>query len=351
MASLMPRALKTRWIVAGTALNPTLLASALAFVTYGLPHLIVKVTGSDIIARWVSVFGLKTTLKVLFVLGIGHVLNRIQNLRASNNWSLFSRGKWIWQEEIAVITGGCNGIRKAIVLALVRKGVRVAILDVADLPPDLAQIDTVFHWKCDISSPSAVASAADSIRETIGHPSILINNASMANRSSILDLAPEKASKLFGVNLMALWYTVKAFLPNMILENKGHVVTIASMSSYISLPTAVDYAASKAGALAFHEGLACEIKHLHKAPGVLTTVAHPMWVDTNMTKDRQEAIERGGGNKMMKPEDVAQVVADQIFSRRGAQLIIPPKVTWLSGVKGFPNWLQESIRDSIAKTL
>ncbi|RSL97581.1 hypothetical protein CEP52_010804 [Fusarium oligoseptatum] len=307
MASLIPRALKTRWIVAGTALNPTLLASALAFVTYGLPHLIVKVTGSDIIARWVSLFGLKTALKVLVVLAIGYALNRIRNIRASNNWSLFGRGKWIWQEEIAVITGGCNGIGKAIVLALVRKGVRVAILDVADLPPDLAQIDIVFHWKCDISSPSAVASAADSIRETIGDPSILINNASMANRSSILDLAPEKASKLF-----------------------GH---------------------QKAGALAFHEGLACEIKHLHKAPGVLTTVAHPMWVDTNMTKDRQEAIERGGGNKMMKPEDVAQVVADQIFSRRGAQLIIPPKVTWLSGVKGFPNWLQESIRDSIAKTL
>ncbi|RSL42773.1 hypothetical protein CEP54_015360 [Fusarium duplospermum] len=350
MASLIPGALRTRWNVGEVALNSTLLASALAFLTYGLPHLVVKVTGSTVIAHWISVFSLKTVLKVLIVLGIGHVLNRIQNLRASNNWSLFGRGKWIWQEEIAIITGGCNGIGKAIVLALVRKGVRVAILDVADLPPDLAHVDAVFHWKCDISSPSAVASAADSIREAIGHPSILINNAGMANRSSILDLTPEKASKLFGVNLMALWYTAKAFLPNMILGNKGHVVTIASMPSYISLPTAVDYAASKAGALTFHEGLACEIKHLYKAPGVLTTVAHPM-CDTNMTKGHQDAIERGGGKKMIKPENVAQVVTDQIFSRRGAQLIIPPSFTWLSGVKGFPNWLQQSIRDSIARTL
>ncbi|KAJ0333835.1 hypothetical protein COL922a_010392 [Colletotrichum nupharicola] len=210
-------------------------------------------------------------------------------------------------------------------------------------------IDTVFYRKCDISSASAVAEAADSIREMVGHPFILINNAGMANRSSILDLAPEKASKLFGVNLMALWYTTKAFLPNMILKNKGHIVTIASIASYISLPTAVDYSASKAGALAFHEGLTCEIKHIYRSPGVLTTVVHPMWVATDMTKDDKKAIERSGTNKMMKPEDVAKVVADQIFSRRGAQLIIPSRASWLSGFRGLPNWFQEILRDSIGQ--
>ncbi|KAM0417255.1 hypothetical protein ACHAPT_012766 [Fusarium lateritium] len=352
MTSLIQRVVETLRIVGGTALYPALSASALAFLTYGPPHLIAKAIEFEIIACWIGVFGLETALKVLIGLGIGQVWNRIQNHRASNNWSIVSRAKWIWPEEIAVVTGGCNGIGKAIVLALVRKGVRVAVLDVADFPPDLAQIDTVFYWKCDITSPSAVGAAANSIRETIGHPSILINNAGMANQSSILELAPEKVSKLIEVNLLALWYTVKEFLPNMILKNKGHVVTIASMSSFISLPTAVDYSASKAGALAFHEGLACEIKHLYKAPGVLTTVAHPMWVDTNMTKDHQKAIERsGGGNKMMKPEDVAQVVTDQIFSCRGTQLIIPPSATWLSKVRGFPNWLQELIRDSIGKRL
>ncbi|EEU35690.1 uncharacterized protein NECHADRAFT_54364 [Fusarium vanettenii 77-13-4] len=350
MATLIQGILQSLRIVGEEALNPTLLVLAFAFLAYGLPHLIVKITGSEFIARWLEVFGLKAALKVSLALGIGHVANRIQNLRASNNWSILGRGEWAWSEEIAVVTGGCNGIGKAIVLALVRKGVRVAVLDVAGFPPDLAQIDSVFYWKCNIASASSVADVADSIRDTMGHPSILINNAGMANRSSILDVTPEEASKLFGVNLMALWYTAKAFLPNMILDNKGHVVTVASMSSFISLPTAVDYAASKAGALAFHEGLASEIKHLYKAPGVLTTVAHPMWVDTNMTKDRQEAIERSSGNKMMKPEEVAQVVTDQIFSRHGAQLIIPPNVTWLSAVKGFPNWLQELIRDSIAMT-
>lgn len=346
MTALVEGAVKSLNIVIGAIFNPALSASALVFLVYGPPNLVTQITNSDIVQRRIGVWGLKTVLKILVAVGVGRVLNRIQNLRATNNWSLFARANWSWSEEIAVVTGGCNGIGKAIVLALVQRGLRVAILDVAEVPSELQMIDSVFYWKCDISSASAVAETADSIREMVGHPSILINNAGMANRSSILDLAPEKASKLFGVNLMALWYTTKAFLPNMMLKNKGHIVTIASMASYISLPTAVDYSASKAGALAFHEGLTCEIKHIYRSPGVLTTVVHPMWVATDMTKD-DKAIERGGTNKMMKPEDVAKVVADQIFSRRGAQLIVPPRASWLSGFQGFPNWFQEILRDSI----
>ncbi|KAK2779144.1 dehydrogenase reductase sdr family member 8 precursor [Colletotrichum kahawae] len=349
MATLIEGAVKSLHIISGVIFNPVLSASTLSFLTYGPPHLVTQVTESDVVKRWIGIFGLKTALKILTALGICRFLNRIQNLRATSNWSFLPRGKWNWPEEIAVVTGGCNGIGKAIVLALVQRGVRVAILDVAELPSELQKIDTVFYYKCDISSASAVAEAADSIRKTVGHPAILINNAGIVNRSSILNLAPEKASKLFGVNLMALWYTAKAFLPNMILKNKGHIVTIASMASYISLPTAVDYSASKAGALAFHEGLSGEIKHVYQSPGVLTTVAHPMWVATDMTKDDNKALERGGTGKMMKPEDVAKVVADQIFSRRGAQLIIPPRASWLSGFRGFPNWFQEMIRDSIGK--
>uniref|UniRef100_L2FLG7 Dehydrogenase reductase sdr family member 8 n=1 Tax=Colletotrichum fructicola (strain Nara gc5) TaxID=1213859 RepID=L2FLG7_COLFN len=329
MATLIEGAIKSLNIIVGAVLNPALSASALAFLMYGPPHLVTQVTESDVVQRWIGVWGLKTVLKILVALGVGRVLNRIQNLRATNNWSLFVRGNWSWSEEIAVVTGGCNGIGKAIVLALVQRGLRVAILDVAELPSELQKIDTVFYWKCDISSASAVAKAADSIREMVGHPSILINNAGMANRSSILDLAPEKASKLFGVNLMALWYTTKAFLPSMILKNKGHIVTIASMASFISPPTITRPQ---------RQALWHFTKGLHAKSSI--------FIDR---QDDKKAIQRGGTNKMMKPEDVAKVVADQIFSRRGAQLIIPSRASWLSGFRGLPNWFQEIIRDSIGK--
>ncbi|KAH7121553.1 hypothetical protein EDB81DRAFT_913750 [Dactylonectria macrodidyma] len=347
MATLLEGTIKAAQVVGGISLNPAITASALAFLAYGPPHLVAKVTELEFIKRYVRTYGLKVALRVLLSLGLGRALNRLLNVRASNNWRLLGHAGWRWGEEIAVITGGCNGIGKATVIGLLRKGVRVAILDVADLPPDLARFDTVFYWKCDITSPDAVNEAADKIRENLGHPSILINNAGLANKASILDSSPEKVSKLFGVNVLSHWYTVKAFLPNMVLGNKGHIVTVASVASYVALTTAVDYSASKSAALTFHEGLACEIKNIYKAPGVMTTVVHPMFVNTDMTKSEKETIERSRG-KMLEPEDISNAILKQIFSCRGAQLIVPSQMSWVSGVQAFPNWLQETFRDAVA---
>lgn len=60
--------------------------------------------------------------------------------------------------------------------------------------------------------------------------------------------------KIFGVNLLSHFTTVKEFLPDMLKQNKGHIVTVASMASFVAVPGIADYAATKAGALAFHEG-------------------------------------------------------------------------------------------------
>ena len=67
---------------------------------------------------------------------------------------------------------------------------------------------------------------------------------------------------------------VREFLPAMIKKNKGHVVTIASMASFAVHAQNVDYACSKASALAFHEGLHSELKARYNAPDVKTTFVY-----------------------------------------------------------------------------
>jgi short-subunit dehydrogenase len=89
----------------------------------------------------------------------------------------------------------------------------------------------------------------------MGAPSILINNAGIAHAHTILDTSDEYLRKIFDVNLLSNWYTVKAFLPDMITKNKGHIITIASTASYAGVGGMVDYTATKAGVLAFHEGM------------------------------------------------------------------------------------------------
>ncbi len=326
-------------VLVSLALHPALPASALLF-------LVLRPAQATAITRsWpIGTHKLRYVLSTMLGLGLGSRINGFLNRWATNNWSTQPQDGWQWDREIAVVTGGCSGIGKSMVLGLAQKGIRVAILDVQNLPDDLSEIPVVSYWKCDITSSASIHEAADGIREQLGNPSILINNAGIANMGSIIDIPEEKLRKLLDVNLISHWSTVKEFLPSMIAQNKGHIVTVASMASFLVVPTAVDYSTSKAGALAFHEGLTAEIKHVYKAPGVVTSVAHPTWVSTPMTAPASDAIEKHHG-KMMTPDHVAGRILSQIFSRRGGQLIIPDQLSWVSGIRGFPNWMQEVIRD------
>jgi short-subunit dehydrogenase len=329
------------------ALQPAVPASALLFLAYAPHNVVHRVLDPQVLQRILGTTDVRSPLRILLALGVARTLNRFLNRWALNNWSLSAQSGWKWEGELAVVTGGCNGIGRAIVLGLAAKGVKVAVLDVQELPSDMAQIKAIKHWHCDVSSAESVKVAADDIRLTLGHPSIVINNAGIGEFHSILDTSDEFLRKIVGVNLTSLWTTTREFLPNMILKNKGHIVTMASMASYIvALPVAMDYAATKAGVLAFTEGLRSEIKHYYKAPGVLATAVHPMWVHTDMTAQYNDRIVKAQGEPMMKPQDVADAVLKQIQSRNGGHLIVPDKVSWLSAIRGFPSWMQEVIRDS-----
>jgi all-trans-retinol dehydrogenase (NAD+) len=108
--------------------------------------------------------------------------------------------------------------------------------------------------QCDITSPAAVDAAAASVRATIGHPSILINNAGMIVFKPLLEESPAQLDKMVAVNLTSHWNTIRAFLPNMIVNNKGHVLATASMASYVTVASTTGYAATKAAVLTLYEG-------------------------------------------------------------------------------------------------
>lgn len=112
---------------------------------------------------------------------------------------------------------------------------------------------------CDITDADAVLAAAAAIKKHFGQsPSILFNNAGIGQSSPILSTPPSKVAKVIAVNLTSHWHTCQAFVPDMVQRNKGHVVTMASMASFATVAATADYAASKAGVLAFHEGM-CDL--------------------------------------------------------------------------------------------
>lgn len=330
-------------------LAPVSLLAALLYAPPGLLERYLKTDASKLAFH--KLF--RPILKVLIGLGLVRTFNRALNSIATNNWRISSSPPtkpWDWPNEIAVVTGGCGDIGVALVRGLTEKGVKVAVVDIVDPPPAIQSISNAVYFKCDITSTQEVAEMADAVRKTMGgNPSILVNNAGVGRLSSLLDVSEKSLREVLGVNLMALWFTTKQFLPAMIDANKGHIITVASLASFMPLVTSIHYSATKAGALAFHEGLTCEIKHVYKARGVKTTVVHPDFVATAMTHPFAGQLERA--QKVLTVEDVSRPVLAQIFSGRGGQLVMPTSKTFASGVRGWPSWMQEVLRDHLAKAL
>jgi all-trans-retinol dehydrogenase (NAD+) len=81
-----------------------------------------------------------------------------------------------------------------------------------------------------------------------------VNNAGIGGPHSLLETSNEWVTKIFTINIISHFWMVKEFMPSMVKANKGHIVGLASMASFVAPPGIVDYASTKAAVLAFHEG-------------------------------------------------------------------------------------------------
>ncbi|KAJ4378651.1 hypothetical protein N0V86_005521 [Didymella sp. IMI 355093] len=333
------------------ALNPALSATLLYVLTQSPASLRARLSRVNALRDPTQHAKIVRVLKWCLALGVLKHVNRALNRLALNNYRVRSTAaQWQWDREVAVVTGGCSGIGALIVKRLVNRGVRVAVLDVQELPAELQDYAHITFYPCDITDPSSVEAAAHAIRNDLGTPSILVNNAGILSAHTILSTPPEYLRKIFDVNVLSHWTTAQAFLPGMIAANKGHVVTVASAASYVSVAGMADYCATKAAVLAFHEALNQELRLTHSAPGVLTTSIHPSWVRTPLLAPvAQELAQRGAA--IIEPADVADAVASQIFYCSGAQVFLPAAGGRSALVRGLPNWVQERVRMGLARTI
>jgi NAD(P)-dependent dehydrogenase (short-subunit alcohol dehydrogenase family) len=290
----------------------------------------------------------KAPLLAFILLGGVRWLNRTLSIMAQNSWRTTIPNDWDWSKEVAVVTGGSSGIGQAVVQRLAAKGLTVTILDVQDPPESLKDQHRTHFYKCDISKPEAIAAAAEAIRNELGHPTILVNNAGISHRCAILELSDEALQQLFAINCFSHWYTVKQFLPDMIKHDKGHVITVASSASFIAVANAGDYSSSKSAVRAFHETLGTELKHIYDAPNVLTTAVHTEFVKTPILKDQQAHLDKEGVF-MLDSDFVADKIVDRIMSRTGGDLILPESHSFVAGLRTWPAWLQELARDKMGR--
>ena len=187
-----------------------------------------------------------------------------------------------------VITGGASGLGRSLALKIARLGGTVVIYD-----PDDGALDAVvgeiqaqtgrdaYGFVCDVSDREEVYLTADKVRETAGKVDILVNNAGIVSGRRLMDTPDEKIESVMGVNVLALFWVTKSFLPDMLERGSGHVVTIASAAGLLGVDKQTDYSASKHAAIGFTESLRVELKKIGY-PNVRTTIVEPFYVDTGM---------------------------------------------------------------------
>ena len=285
-----------------------------------------------------------TALRWLTGLGLARWLHNSMNELAQNNFRLRSeKHRYYWPKEIAVITGAAGGFGSLMAKDLATKGIAIIAIDITeDLPKDMQNDPRIHYYRCDITSKDAVDAMAQDVKEKFGNPSILINNAGVAFNHTITNASASSLQKIFGVNILSHYYMCQAFLPAMLQQKKGHVVTIASMASFVTPAGMVSYSNTKSAALSFHEGLQSEARVVHNAPEVKFTVVHPNFAATGMVAPYADQLKKAGMS-ILRPEVVSDAVVKQILSGRGRQILVPENEMAVSLLRALPFWLTQPI--------
>ncbi|KAE8442819.1 hypothetical protein EG329_002791 [Mollisiaceae sp. DMI_Dod_QoI] len=306
-----------------TALNPTLTLAIILLARY-------TKKGSDLSIIHEKAFG---RIKALFYFSLIRLVSNYLDAGALDNWTV---DKYDWKKEIVLITGGAGGIGGNVVKLLAEKRIKVVVLDV--IPMTFETPSNVYYYQCDITSPSTISSVASEIRKDVGDPTIIINNAGVARGKQILDATEKDVRFTFDVNTLAHYWIAKEFVPSLVKHNHGMVVTVASLAAYVTVPNMVDYAASKAAALSFHEGLTAELTTRYNAPKVRTVVVNQGYTKTPLFQgyynEAQFLV------PTLEPETVAEAIVKQVLSGSSGQIILPGFAALFTLFKGFPHWYQ-----------
>lgn len=230
------------------------------------------------------------------------------------------------EPRLALVTGGCRGIGRAIGLTLARAGADVVLADILAGDDDSAvqEIRSLgrrcIQIPCDVSNEEQVDSLASRVAEEMGTVQILINNAGITRDNLLLRLQPDDWDKVMSVNLRGAFLCTKAFSRGMIKERWGRIVNVSSVIGLTGNKGQSNYAASKAGLIGFTKSIAKELAER----GVTVNAVAPGFIETAMTKVlpepvRSAMVERIPLKSVGQPEDVAAAIA--FFVSEGARYV------------------------------
>ncbi|KAM9143660.1 estradiol 17-beta-dehydrogenase 11-like isoform 2-T2 [Pangshura tecta] len=148
------------------------------------------------------------------------------------------------------------------------------------------------------------------VKKDIGDVTILVNNAGVIIAADLLSTQDHQIQQMFEVNILAHYWTAKAFLPAMMKNNHGHIVTVASAAGHFATSLMVTYSSSKFAAVGFHKALTQELSALGN-DGIKTSCLCPVFVNTGFVKNPSIRF-----MKVLEPEKVANKLLEGILTNQ-----------------------------------
>jgi len=170
----------------------------------------------------------------------------------------------------------------------------------------------------------------------------LVNNAGIVSGAPLLDTPDERIIKTFEVNILAHFWTVKAFLPGFCARNNGHIVSVASVAGMIGSQRLVDYSASKFAAVGFAEALRNEIQSDPTVSGVHTSLICPAHIKTALFKGFKQPLVPS-----LEPVEVAEAIVASIENNT-PMMVMPAIINAAVLSKAMlPTWLHDKLNNMV----
>jgi 3-oxoacyl-[acyl-carrier protein] reductase len=220
----------------------------------------------------------------------------------------------ILKGEIVLVTGASRGIGAAIADELAAQGATVigtaTSASGAQAIGERLAAQGGHGRELNVTDAAAVEALVEEIGKEFGAVSILVNNAGITRDNLLMRMREEDWQMILDTNLSSVYRTSKAVMRGMMKARKGRIINIASVIGVTGNAGQANYAAAKAGIIAFSKSLAKEIG----SRGVTVNVVAPGFIDTDMTRAMPEEAKQGlvgqiALGRLGEPADIARAVA------------------------------------------
>jgi NAD(P)-dependent dehydrogenase (short-subunit alcohol dehydrogenase family) len=245
--------------------------------------------------------------------------------------------------KVALVTGAARGIGYETARQMHMRGASVAVVD---LDPEQAREAAerigarAIGIGADVTDESALRAAVAETVERFGGLDVVVANAGMAQAkmATVRGIGTEEWERVFEVDMLGVWRTVRAALPQ-IVERRGHVVVTSSVYAFVNGVLNSPYAVAKSGVESLGRSLRAELMPL----GASASVAYFGWVDTKLVHD---AFENNGDRmqqnlpeflkKRIAPDEAGAAVVRGI-EERAPRIFAPKWWRYVSALRGILN--------------